>query len=93
MKDRNSNENKNCELEEHQHRMAIDKNVEVDCYLAELFKGSVQNSVKCCTCGTISTQVDPIMGLQLDISRAGSVLSALGEYCRLLFLLLFYIQY
>ena len=85
MKDRNSNENKNCELEEHQHRIPIDKNVEVDCYLAELFKGSVQNSVKCCTCGTISTQVDPIMGLQLDISRAGSVLSALGEYCRLFF--------
>ena len=75
----------NSELEESQNGLRIDKNVDTDCYLSDLFRGSVQNSIKCCACGTVSTKIDPIMGLQLDISRAGSVLSALGEYCRYIY--------
>jgi hypothetical protein len=33
-------------------------------------------------CGQVSTKIDPIEDLQLDISRAGTLQSALGDYCK-----------
>ena len=78
-----SNEN---DITEDKNRNNCDENknkdINKDCSLLDLFSGTVQNSIKCCTCGSISKQTDHILGLQLDITRAGTLLSALGEYCR-----------
>ena len=53
-----------------------------DSYFTDLFRGTVQNTVRCCTCRTQSTQLEPILGLQMDITRAGTLESSLGDYFR-----------
>ena len=53
-----------------------------DSYFTDLFRGTVQNTVRCCTCHTQSTQLEPILGLQIDITRAGTLESSLSDYFR-----------
>ena len=60
-----------------------------DSYFTDLFRGTVQNTVRCCTCRTQSTQLEPILGLQMDITRAGTLESSLGDYFRYSYVCLF----
>ena len=50
-----------------------------DSYFTDLFRGSVVNTVRCSTCRTQSAHLEPVLGLQLDVARASTVRSALGE--------------
>jgi Ubiquitin carboxyl-terminal hydrolase len=50
-----------------------------DSYFTDLFRGSVVNTVRCSACRTQSAHIEPVLGLQLDIARASTVRSALGE--------------
>jgi hypothetical protein len=61
---------------------STDLNTDRNTYLTDLFLGSLENTVQCLECSHVSRKFEPVFELLLDISRAGTLLSALSEYCR-----------
>ena len=53
-----------------------------DEYPFSLFRGSVHNQVLCTRCGTVSVKADPIEDLELEVSRASTLETALSDFCR-----------
>lgn len=77
-KNENLNSN-NTTSKNHQSFVKSVKCSKKDSYFTDLFRGSVVNTVRCSTCRTQSAHLEPVLGLQLDITRASTVRSALGE--------------
>lgn len=50
-------------------------------YLLRLFRGRLSSSVLCAQCGGLSTRVEGIQGLELEIGRAATLQEALSQFC------------
>lgn len=50
-------------------------------YPFSLFKGAIQNQVRCTRCKKLSTKEDPVEDLELEIARSSSLESALTQFC------------
>ena len=56
------------------------RNIGCACIIHETFAGQLQSDVKCGSCGHVSTAVDAMMDLSLDIGGSTSLFACLDRY-------------
>lgn len=59
-----------------------DTNSDCTGYPFSLFRGSVHNQICCTRCGRVTVKADPIEDLELEITGASSLETALNNFCR-----------